>query len=105
MGIKLKDYIEDPANVFTEEEAIMLFRAAGYVDLEEIYQGYLEVPLTIEETEQDIYKLSKPIPTKRLKNYSKISYESQAEQSYGFKGFSSKMVLDISNVFLEGVAS
>lgn len=35
MSIKLKDFIKDPSNVFTEEEAIMIFKSAGYIDIEE----------------------------------------------------------------------
>ena len=33
MGIKLSDFIKDPHNVFTQEEAEMIYLAAGYVDL------------------------------------------------------------------------
>lgn len=36
MGIKLKDYIENPHEVFTEEEAIMLYKAAGYVEVDDL---------------------------------------------------------------------
>ena len=32
MGIKLKDYITNPHNVFTEEEAIMLYKVAGHIE-------------------------------------------------------------------------
>lgn len=33
MGIKLSDFIKDHRNVFTQEEAEMIYLAAGYVDL------------------------------------------------------------------------
>lgn len=32
MGIKLSDFIKDPHNVFTQEEAEMIYLAAGYAD-------------------------------------------------------------------------
>ena len=32
MGIKLSDFIKDPHNVFTQEEAEMIYLVAGYAD-------------------------------------------------------------------------
>ena len=35
MSIKLGDYFKDTSNVFTEEEAVMIYKRAGYIDLED----------------------------------------------------------------------
>lgn len=42
MGIKLSDFIKDTHNVFTKEEAKMIYLASGYVDLGNEYHGHIE---------------------------------------------------------------
>lgn len=43
MGIKLNDFIKDPRNVFTKEEAEMIYLASGYyVDSGNEYTGHIE---------------------------------------------------------------
>lgn len=51
MGIKLSDFIKDPHNVFTQEEAEMIYLAAGYVDLGNEYPGYIEASIDIDQEE------------------------------------------------------
>lgn len=109
MGIKLKDYIQDPYNVFTEEEAIMLYKQAGYIDLEEQYPGYLEIPLETKREETltaESLLIANINFAKGIFTYSaKISDYGHETINYGFKGFASKMQIDVPTEGIEGVAS
>lgn len=58
MGIKLSDFIKDTHNVFTQEEAEMIYLAAGYVNLgNECY---------LEQTSSQVINLPKQIAFEQI---------------------------------------